>query len=84
MLILTITIIVINNNNNHQHHCRHYHDNTDKMSSHLLALGTVPIRLDECLRNINGGFGGCKLQVAGHCFTTQTFTNANSRPKNNG
>ena len=29
--------------------------------------------------------GGCKLQVAGHCFTiaetTQNFTNANIRPK---
>ena len=34
---------------------------------------------------MEGDIGGCKLQVAGPCFTiaetTKTFTNANIRPK---
>ena len=36
--------------------------------------------------NLVSNLGGCKFQVAGHCFTiaetTQTFTNANFRHNN--
>ena len=58
----------------------------------LLIFGLILLKLMHAsnrpvyFRDLGAAYtGGCKLQVAGHCFTkaetTQNFTNANIRPK---